>query len=854
MKRMKLNSHPWLGICLTVLAFGAAADVLPPRIAVVTLDIRSQPIGDALNEFGRQSGIQILLYSEVANGLTGPALVGAFTADEALMRLLANTGLTYSRINERTVAVHRAVGTVSEDKTTREEAALPVMRLVNYLEVSEESKNEVVQETDPHEMSRQSSSGERRNRRIEEVIVTAQKREERLIDVPQSMSVLFADDLAKSGVVQLRDFANTVPGLSFTTAGAGFTQISLRGVTVGTDVGPTVGIYVDEVPYGGSTIFSVAARATLDVGLFDLDRVEVLRGPQGTLYGASTMGGLIKYVTKRPDATRFGVDAQTGISATHDGGVSYNGSIAVNAPIVADKAGLRASGFYSRDGGYIDNLALAEKDANRSDIYGGRADILLNLTDAFAIRVAAFLQEISRDGEGTANFSPSGVPLDGSLDQRRPFAEPFDQQFRLLSGTLIYDADWASLTSTSSYQTARSDLVWDVSSIYVPLLATAFGRAYSAVSVPAEFTTDKFTQEVRLASKQAQSLEWLIGGFYIHEQSRNEQVFNLRNLAGQPAQNDLFTIATPSRYEEYAAFGDLTWHLTSKFNVTGGIRYARNHQTFEQIGTGILGRSAPASRSTDDVLTYLANARYHFSDHAVGYLRYATGYRPGGPNFVNIDATTGLPVGEPTFDADQLKSYEAGFKAETANRRFGVDVAIYDIDWTNIQLTVTRGGFAAVDNAPGGASVRGAELTLAAHPTPGFAVTGAFAYQDAELSAADPVLRAAKGARLPNVPRLTAALNADYELPVWSLKPTVGATIRYVDDRVNGFGSTAYRLPDYATVDLRTGFTLERVNIQLYVRNFFDERGQLSLMQPQFGGRVAILQPRTIGLSATTHF
>lgn len=139
-----------------------------------------------------------------------------------------------------------------------------------------------------------------------DIIVTAQKRDERLLDTPQSVTALSSADLAKLGAAQFRDFANTVPALSFTTQGAGQTQISLRGVTTGNDVGPTVGIYVDDVPYGSSSAFANAASLALDVGLFDIARVEVLRGPQGTLYGASTMGGLVKYVTKTPDLDQFG--------------------------------------------------------------------------------------------------------------------------------------------------------------------------------------------------------------------------------------------------------------------------------------------------------------------------------------------------------------------------------------------------------------------------------------------------------------------------------------------------------------------------------------------------------------------
>ena len=181
----------------------------------------------------------------------------------------------------------------------------------------------------------------------------------------------------------------------------------------------------------------------------------MLRGPQGTLYGASTMGGLIKYVSQKPNTDRFAVDVQTGISGTKDGEVGYNGSAVLNAPIVAGRAALRASAFYSRDAGYINNVGLGDDDVNRADIYGGRLDLLLTPTDALTIRLGGFLQNISREGQATADYAFAGSPLSDSLQQHRLFNESFDQQFRLVSGTIDYDFGPATLTSVSSYPPPR---------------------------------------------------------------------------------------------------------------------------------------------------------------------------------------------------------------------------------------------------------------------------------------------------------------------------------------------------------------------------------------------------------------
>lgn len=694
----------------------------------------------------------------------------------------------------------------------------------------------------------------------QDIVVTAQKREERLLDTPQSVTALSADDLSKLSAVQFRDFANMVPALSFTTQGAGQTQISLRGVTTGNDVGPTVGIYVDEVPYGSSSAFANAASLALDVGLFDVERVEVLRGPQGTLYGASTMGGLVKYVSKRPSLTEFGGAAQASLSDTRGGGVSYNAAAALNIPIAADKAAVRASGFYSRDGGYIDNLALGEKDVNRARIYGGRLDLLLAPTEALSIRLTGYLQNVARGGTSMADVSLAGDPVDGALDQRRLYAEPFDQRFRLVSGTIAYDFGAAALTSISSYQTARVSYRSDLSAFYVPLFGS-IGLPFGAIGIDQRRDLDKFAQEVRLGSTGKPALEWAIGGFYTHEKSRNFQHLVSRDLAGQTSTIDLATLSIPSRYEEYAAFGDLTWHITDRFDVSGGLRYAANRQHFQQDGSGLLGTSIPAHTSKDDVVTWLANARYKFGDRATAYLRYATGYRPGGPNFVLNDPATGLSTGPATFGADMLDSYEAGFKAETADRSFGIDASAYHIDWTNIQVISARAGGTIIANA-GRAKIDGAELALTARPSPAVTVTGAFAYQDARLADADADLGAAKGERLPNVPRFTAALNFDYRLLDSPVAPALGATLRFVSDRRASFDGSAsfpqYRLPDYVTIDLRAGASFGPIDAQFFVRNLFDVRGQLSAVTllSALGGpaQVSIVQPRTIGVSASTRF
>jgi iron complex outermembrane recepter protein len=860
---MKNLKAPFVALGLALAASTAvhAGDAPAVRVA---LKIEPQPVRAALKEFSQQSGVQVLLRVDniSVEGVLAPQVNGELTVQAALDRLLSNTGLKYEFVNERTVRVAKEeegrksstpMKQVTEGGSSRSpEAPPPGTGRDAPTESSKQNKNH------------NTSGNVRDENTLAEIVVTAQKRLERLIDTPQSVTVMSGDDLAKSGATQFRDFADSVPGLSVQTAGSGLTGIAIRGVTTGVDTLSTVAIYVDEVPYGSSSSFARGGQLRLDVGLFDLNRIEVLRGPQGTLYGASAAGGLIKYVTKEPQLNGFSTDVQVGLSNAEHGGERYNVAAAVNLPISEDKVGFRAIGFKSHEEGYIDNVFLNRKDVNDGDIHGGRLELLLRPTESLGIRLDGFAQNSSSGGFPLADFRLDGTPVSTGLEQRRRVEESIDQRFRLASATVTFGFGPAALTSVSSYQTIDTELMEDYSPAFLGLLnGPPFNRAYTALGLPIRTETNKFTQEIRVASEGNRTVEWLIGGFYTKEDSEDLSTLDPRNAAGQSAPNDLLSLYLDSTYEELAAFGDATWHVSEKFDVTGGVRYARNDQELRQVSSGLFSPSSPPPGKSDEgVFTYLANARYRFQENVVGYVRYATGYRPGGPNYQLLDPATGQPLGGQTFESDELKSYEIGIKADTSDRRFGGELAVYRIDWENIIVSVTRNGFSARANAPDGATINGMELSLSARPLDDFAVVGTFAYQDATLNEATAALGAVKGERLPDVPRATAALTADYELPVGSFAPTLGATVRYVGDRTTAYsgGSRAqYHLPEYTTVDLRAGCTFDRFTLQLNVHNVFDERTQyatpISGLYPRLGPLgIAIGQPRTYGITAFLRF
>jgi outer membrane receptor protein involved in Fe transport len=690
------------------------------------------------------------------------------------------------------------------------------------------------------------------------IVVTASRRAERLLDTPQSVSVVTSQELEKTGATQFRDYASKIPGLSYFSFGAGYTQITLRGTSIGFNVSPTVAIYVDDVPYGSSSAFAGSTFTAIDAGLLGLDRIEVLRGPQGTLYGASSVGGLVKYVTSRPDSENFAGHLKAGIATTRHGSEGFNAGGELNIPIAPGKAGLRASAFEFHDGGFVDNVTLGKKDVDRSDIYGGRVDLLLTPADRFSVRLTGYAQDVKRDGNNQVDYNFDRTPVIGDLKQSRLAPEPFDSKFRLVSAVLNYDLGAADLSWMTSYQTVRTTQWADGSVAFVPLLAAVFHRNYSSVANRSRYNTDKFTQEVRLTSSGQRRVQWIIGGFYTHEKSHNVSEFVLRDPSGNPAPNDVNYSLVPSTLGEVAGYADVTVNLTPKFDITGGLRYAHNNQKFSQIGSGLLGVSRPKRGSTEDVVTYLANARYRFSPRLMAYLRFATGYRPGGPNYSGIDPTTGETYAPADFKSDRLQSYEAGLKAESADRRLSADISAYYINWDDIQITASRNIFSVRVNAAGGATVRGLEAAFTARPVDGLDLSAALAYQDAEMSRDDADLHARAHERLPNIPRFTANLNADYTF-VGPYRPSIGATYSYMSDRNSGFDAGTgllrqYELGKVTSLDLRAGMTFGKVNVQAYAKNVFDKRSQIAAYTALGLPRVSVTPPRTIGVNVDTRF
>jgi iron complex outermembrane receptor protein len=743
-------------------------------------------------------------------------------------------------------------------------------------------------------VSPDASAANRESAQIGDVIVTAQKREQVLSEVPQSMSVLGGEALEQRQARTIADYAALVPGLSFESGNPGQTRVVLRGINAG-GASPTVAVYLDDTPFGSSTGQTNGATLAGDFDTFDIERLEVLRGPQGTLYGANSLGGVVKYVTVAPKLGEWEARGQGGVETVRDGGTGYYGNAVVNVPL-GDAVALRASGFYRRTAGYIDAIGIADEDVNRARSYGGRASLLLKPSERLSLRLTAVLQNIQVNSRTAFDADPgtlrpitadpfTGAGTGGREVRYQLFPDRNRVSYRLYTGSLDYDLGFASLTSVTSYSrqvaTDRSDVSYNAVGPGVTLAQLAssaiYGLAPDAYGIyyPNRSTQKKFTQEVRLASNGSATLEWLVGGYYTREPGQLYQRYFPYDVAtGRPVTpvpaipgfDDLVLAQLDSRYKEYAGFGSATLHVTEKFDLTAGGRYSHNDQRTTQTLDGALfgGRSQERATSKEGVFTWSVAPRYAFAPRSEVYARVAKGYRPGGPNVVPPGAGADYPL---QTDADTLMSYEAGLRAETADRSFGIDLSAYYLDWDKTLIVATfqtdAGPISADANGKGARSY-GVEATATLRPTRGFTVTTTVAYNHTRLRG-DTSNGGRDGDQLPFAPTWNANVSAEYSWDWDGARPYVGGDISTVSDRLGNFDA-AYRdvygrrvsFDGYTTASLRAGVSLGRFDLSVYARNIADSRGLVAAgtfqTRPNGGIEVSPIQPRTIGATLGVGF
>jgi iron complex outermembrane receptor protein len=713
---------------------------------------------------------------------------------------------------------------------------------------------------------------------LQEVIVTASKRTERAQDVGESISVVGSTELESRHVTSLQDLTGYVPGLVITSGGSpGQTNIALRGF--GSIDGPQVATLLDDFAIGSSTAYGSESAYQLDMLPYDIERIEILRGPQGTLYGADSMSGVLKYVTKYPSLT--GSESQVGgelFDVKSGGTLGYGARASSSTPLIDGTLAVRASAYDQKTPGYIHNPQRAVGHENTLSQYGGRLALLWQPGVNVTVKLQGIYQKISsagnavvfaeRLGVSTDPYYHPGAWLGGDLSYSHPVPEPFVSNLQFVSAAIDWNLRFGSLTSATGYSIKQESVAQDFSAYYGYLQQLADPTVTStSIRFRDEVSVRRFTQEFRLASPTGQDVEWLLGTFFSHERTSDDQYLDALDsrLALVPSLTPFFVGSyDPTTYQESALFGTLTYKITPAFDVTAGLRRLTNKQTVAgNILASVQNFFGPVRHTVDhatgDATNYSLGARYHLSSTTMLYTRVASGYEPGEVNrtFANYPQIPRLTK------PDSMVNYEVGVKSEFLDHRVILDLSLYKMNWSDLQINVpTPDGQVTYFINAGKVTTQGFELSAACAPTSALRMEFTAAYMDAFATEALPEIQITPGARF-GLPVWTAAATIDYrlhEVDHWT--PHLEASWRYIGSSFANFSSQTPLdiIPSWSTLDLSLHLWKRRVDVSVYAKNLFDKRAYSFAFQAMnnttgatyFSG--IVLQSRVIGLAASVGF
>ena len=713
---------------------------------------------------------------------------------------------------------------------------------------------------------------------LEEIIVTAQKRTQSLLSVPISITALAGDNLSKLGITEFVDYLYRVPGLGFSSVGTfgnrGNRQINLRGIS--SNVGsPTVGYYIDETP-----------MRFVDPRLFDLERVEVLRGPQGTLYGAGSMGGAIRVITNKPDSSAFDASVAGTLSYTDGGEENYAMNGMVNVPLAEGKAALRVVAYYQQDGGYVDNrpeerqplpeyqysesaakLIDVRDNYNDEDSSGVRAVLTVTPTEQLTIEPGIYYQSTTADAWTTY------VAEMGDLKSNFLEMSPHEETFTIYSLNVSYDFGWAELLSASSY----SEYELLTTEPFDRVLPGALGLPFPYV---APYRTNEeqevFTQELRLTSTGSGPWKWIGGLFYQQDDLTTKQRYVTPDInddlfGGAPVVpgGRLFVFDAEREESQFAVFGETTYSVTPKLDLTAGLRWFDNDSDRYAVADGLFngGESITDVNAAEDGFTPKVQASYRTNENTMVFATIAKGYRPGfgtvvpPPGLCDADlAAIGVTNPSDQVDSDELWSYEVGSKASLMDRRLTIQGAVYFNQWDDLQQSIDLPtcGFVLSANA-GKAESKGFELEVNAMPIDGLVLDLAIGYVDAELTESAPGLGAQSGDRLVYVPDWSFSVGATYTHAIAAqMEAFYHADYQYSGDMTFNYDPSVpdlYQRDAFGTGSLRAGLKKNQWQVAAFVDNVSDERPALGSLRFLTSGTLTYtLRPRTYGVNLSYEF
>jgi iron complex outermembrane recepter protein len=817
-----------LGTLLSAWSPAAAADTS------LTVGIPPQPVAAALSEFAHQSGLQLLYVSKVAQARASKGAHAGLSAAAALTELLDGTGLSFQFVNARTVRIFESPAVAPTAPSTGIDA--PTKRV-----------------------QRRPPSGS-----LDAIIITSLRDQgqrsaaEYIQNVPASVSLVSGESLIAQKSENLLDYAAVIPGFNIFDSGyTGWRSVLLRGIYSFTQAS-SVAFYLDDAPMGANGSYAGACCSVLELTPYDLERLEVLRGPQGTLYGQQSMTGLIRYVLKAPSLAGFegrvGLDLSTVYGASQAGN-SFRAM--ANVPVVEDVLGVLVSGYETYTPGYIDNLYTGAKDVNTLRQYGGRIATLWRPGESFSLKVSAFWNRINADAPNIVTFAGSErVPNTGDgyvlrpigplgdLKVSGPVLAPYSVSIDYYAATASWNPGSIAVISTTSWSRTQNRNDPQLSSDTIPAGATTYED---------DWDLEKFSEELRLVSPTGTSLEWSLGGFYTHESTNEVRSYINYNPSLRPTL--LYYFAIPASYTDRAIFGDLTWRVTGHLDLTGGLRFDRDSQAWTgttggAFGDGYLPSFNGPAENSEGITSWMTSARYHLIPDMMLYVRVASGYQPGIP---------------PMAKAETLINYEVGVKSEFLDHKALFDLTLFYIDWGNVQIPAGDAPLGPTTNSGHGRS-EGLELVSAISPFSGLKLGCIAAYTEAGLTRVDPAAPAPyplfllAGYQMANIPKWSFSVTADYDWqPTDRWHTHLGGVFRWVGQQWAGGtdsvavasidgGAPVGLLPSYSVLDLNASIARSPLTLRAFARNVTDQRGWLNTSFGTQQSSANIIQPRTIGV------
>jgi iron complex outermembrane recepter protein len=698
-----------------------------------------------------------------------------------------------------------------------------------------------------------------------DIVVTATRRNQRLQDVGLSITALGGEQLEARGINSFVDYGSSIPNLSFGATGDG--SLGSRAITIrGIQGLGTTGFYIDETPVVDS----------VDPRIVDLERIEVLRGPQGTLFGARSMGGTVRLITRQPDANEFEGWVHAGVSYVEEGNVNYLVDGSLNIPLVADRLAVRVLGFYQSESGIFEKAVgpqpgaptLIRQNVDDLQAYGGQIALRWQPTDGISITPRVMYQRVSQDAFPFADNDP------GNFTQRRTFdiREGGYDEWILYSLNASADLGFGTVTSATSYFDRKIPEQED----YTGFVQAAFGLATPLSStINRDLRFRRFVQEIRFVSDLSGPFQFTIGGFYSKSADQNNFVpasiipgLNAATGAGDLA----FTTVNQLDTRELAVFGEATVEIADGLKLTAGLRYFDNQQSFRQRSDGIFSGGPvtvdrPATSENGFNPKFLVE--YRVNPNVLVYATAARGNRVGGFNGnlppacdADLAAIGRTRADTQSFGSDSLWSYEAGVKTTLDNGRATINGSYFYIDWSNVQQGIRlQCGFPFTGNA-GAARSQGFELEFTARPTRGMTFGMNVGYANARITEQGRGSPQPADSPVYQVPRWTVSTNLEYATQLTNDFEIYGrGDLAFVDKSFSANNNPLVPRvrPDYTLVDLRAGVRNDQYDFTLFVRNLTNERANLAdnrSLGAETPGlqRIVTNRPRTIGVEARVRF